>query len=741
MMYRAALVVVCLVGCGGDMPSDRYFRPYQQIGAEQMNNSAMGCSGTAANLVSNTLAVYEGSRRWQQTSYFNYPTDYSDTSWQLIYVPGAGYTDGIKEGTRAKILVLDGRDVLTGSSGHVRLNIMLGTYDHTHPVTIYFTVGRNSTSLYYDAASNAGYWVHLDLEVGVLPAGEEIPIIIEAGAASGDGDNVIYVSAIGIYEYDGERSKPAYVDLSSSLIGDPDYPCSPFVMNTLNKQNEVLRSTKNNRTLISQCYKKQILGATGAPVADYADPTNMRNLGEWSLLKGTGPTTLAAKVRYKIVGGAGEKMTLTARLYPFWVLDHDGQTANFTTGDWLHGTTSHARAKIIHQVDHGDNGHLYLSHLSGTFANDEAIVTVAGGAAVANGTADAPDVTEYIDAVDTTLTWAADEWEWTDVTFSNNIIAGEAEYELRLDAKINTGTPDLFYVSNIFVAEPLVGASEVAFVLPNIHDCEINDDVCASTLDRIRTTQQQVYERGRKILVNDFRQGDNKINSADYTILTHGVVFPSCGSKFLTLRAQLSKPNQESRTSVTYNAAGGGFNVGEKVVYQVLTDGGATWATVATGEVADEDTTGNVLYIKNAAGVIATSTDVTKARIASTDGTRTAMPSQWQRSVDPGDVQVLLKFGLLADLNAIDYTTALLVSQEIDVEGMGMADQPFTVTMRVPIPETYWNTYASAGTMPGPLVFVLLGKNTVGGTEYNYDFVKLLKSYVYEEPQTVLTDY
>jgi hypothetical protein len=738
MEIRATMALVCLLtGCGGDMPSDRYFRPYQQIGAEQLNNSAMCTSGACSNLVSNTLAVYEGSRRAQQTQIYNFPTLY-DAHFTAMYIPADEAATDLQPGKRARVVVLDGRDILSGATGNVRLWLYYSASSAT-AVRVHLTVGRNTGSATETPTAAAGHWFPVMVQVAAFPAGEEIPVIVEVEAIGTA--NRFIVASIGIHEIGNIYDSTSFVDLSASLVGDPDYPCSSYVMDTLNNNDDVMRASRNGRTLISQNFYNSIC----APGADYLDPTDYRGIGAWSLVKNIGPTTLAAKVKYYLGGiSTNVKMTLTARLYPFWVLDHDGQTANFTTGDWLHGVTSHARAKIVHQVDHGNNGHLYLSHLSGTFANDENIVTIAGGAAVANGTADAPAIAEYIDAVDTTITWAANEWEWQDVTFSNNIIAGEAEYELRLDSKIAASSPISFQVANVFLTEPLTiiaETPEVDFILPTIHDCEINDDVRASTLKRIRTTQEQIEKRGRKILVNDFRQTDNKASSADFEMLAHGVVFPSYGATHIVMRAVIRRPNLESRVALTYATGGGlgGFVVGEKVTYQLKTAGG-TWATVATGEVAHEDTVGGTLYLKNINGVFGMSASTADAKVIGAAGA-VAGPTDWQRTINPTDVKVLLKLSLLADQTALAYSSTAIVSEVLDVTNLGAADQEVTVKFRVPIPDTYRNTYASAGTMPGPLVFVLMGKNTVSGVVNNYDYAELIKSYVYEEPRAVLTDY
>jgi len=67
-------------------------------------------------------------------------------------------------------------------------------------------------------------------------------------------------------------------------------------------------------------------------------------------------------------------------------LNYDGQSANFTVGDTLHGGTSNATATIIRDIDSGTTGTLYLQTVSGTFQNNETITDDHTGSALVNGT-------------------------------------------------------------------------------------------------------------------------------------------------------------------------------------------------------------------------------------------------------------------------------------------------------------------------------------------------------------------
>jgi hypothetical protein len=66
-------------------------------------------------------------------------------------------------------------------------------------------------------------------------------------------------------------------------------------------------------------------------------------------------------------------------------LSFDAQTGNFTLGQTLTGTNSGATATITAQADNGTTGILFLTSISGTFEDNEAITDPVTGAAVANG--------------------------------------------------------------------------------------------------------------------------------------------------------------------------------------------------------------------------------------------------------------------------------------------------------------------------------------------------------------------
>jgi hypothetical protein len=66
-------------------------------------------------------------------------------------------------------------------------------------------------------------------------------------------------------------------------------------------------------------------------------------------------------------------------------LAYDAQTANFTAGQVVTGSTSGAKGTILSDADGGTTGTLTLRDITGTFADNEAITDPLGGAAVVNG--------------------------------------------------------------------------------------------------------------------------------------------------------------------------------------------------------------------------------------------------------------------------------------------------------------------------------------------------------------------
>ncbi|MDP2620586.1 MAG: hypothetical protein Q8P46_10495, partial [Hyphomicrobiales bacterium] len=70
---------------------------------------------------------------------------------------------------------------------------------------------------------------------------------------------------------------------------------------------------------------------------------------------------------------------------PGSTLAYDNQTANFTAGAVLTGSTSGATARITADTDAGATGTVTLRDITGEFVDDETITDSAGGSALANG--------------------------------------------------------------------------------------------------------------------------------------------------------------------------------------------------------------------------------------------------------------------------------------------------------------------------------------------------------------------
>lgn len=84
---------------------------------------------------------------------------------------------------------------------------------------------------------------------------------------------------------------------------------------------------------------------------------------------------------YFFIASQGDKIGRVSR-----TLNYDSQTANFTVGDILTGTTSGATAIILQDADAGTTGTLTLGSIVGVFQDDELITDPGGGSALANGT-------------------------------------------------------------------------------------------------------------------------------------------------------------------------------------------------------------------------------------------------------------------------------------------------------------------------------------------------------------------
>lgn len=86
--------------------------------------------------------------------------------------------------------------------------------------------------------------------------------------------------------------------------------------------------------------------------------------------------------------GTSLQVTATALYEDGFDLAYDAQTANFTVGRTVKGTTSGATAVIVNDVDGGTTGTLTLKRVQGTFYDNEPLVeynVASPGAAVVNG--------------------------------------------------------------------------------------------------------------------------------------------------------------------------------------------------------------------------------------------------------------------------------------------------------------------------------------------------------------------
>lgn len=106
-------------------------------------------------------------------------------------------------------------------------------------------------------------------------------------------------------------------------------------------------------------------------------------------------------------------------------LDYDGQSADFTLGDILTGSTSGATARIVGDSDSGATGTLTLRDIEGEFLNNETITDTSGGEALANGTLTHQDC--VVDQADTLGTDHEDVAGWNAAFAANG-----AEIELRV---------------------------------------------------------------------------------------------------------------------------------------------------------------------------------------------------------------------------------------------------------------------------------------------------------------------
>jgi hypothetical protein len=711
------------------MPADRKWRPWTELSSLVCKNKCRGTSELITQLASNTLANYADSRRWQATQILNYPNTGAALS---------GYNRQIfmRVGETRTFLSLNARDLLKTSGKKLRAVIRcindIDAYDMY--ISLIAKQYQAAGTRAYGSTGNYSYVpIDLDIEQAHMLDNTEDPSMISLAYINEAAEHYASIVALAIHECE-DPAVVRHTDLTGGTVGNDDLPITPYVLELLRNNDAAIRNRRTTHTQMSKWFGYQ--KAVSSASYDYSGKH-----GTWPMIKTNGMASLTAKARYKMTGSAGDDSEFVIRAYPLWVLDFDGQTANFVTDEWIYGATSGARAKILKQIDHGTTGHLFLSHMTGEFANNEAIAGSKGGAAVADGQPRDPVATEYIAEATQAVTYVAGDWNWTDpFTLTGDLLTAESELEIRLDSKYTGGTPSVV-VSNLWMSETLAGAAEVAHVLPILTDSQTDDDVLAAGINNIRTTQQQVWDRSRKTVINDEQHATPEVDSGSEVVLTRGVLFPSHRAQYLTMRATVEKTNRESSGRLYYSGmAGTPFVAGEALHQQIYN--GTAWVTTATATIAEDDATNDVLLLENIQGTFKGNNGVaiTHHRIYGITSTGSATVDSDQESVDPDDIRTTVKLILIKDLSAITYASTAIQSHEVEITQMNAAQGPFDVTMRVRIPTTWFNSYSNEGTMPGPVVFALLAQSTINGVVSTYERVKLLAAVTYEEPQTSLKD-
>lgn len=98
--------------------------------------------------------------------------------------------------------------------------------------------------------------------------------------------------------------------------------------------------------------------------------------------------TSSTSMRVKLIDTSWDAIPSSGTVYldaaKSGVLPFDAQTGNFTLGDIVTGGMSGAKGIVTAQTDSGTSGILYIGQVSGVFADNEAITSPSGGAAVAN---------------------------------------------------------------------------------------------------------------------------------------------------------------------------------------------------------------------------------------------------------------------------------------------------------------------------------------------------------------------
>ena len=395
-------------------------------------------------------------------------------------------------------------------------------------------------------------------------------------------------------------------------------------------------------------------------------------------------------------------------------------------GDIPSGGTNQTIARFVARKSEGVTSVDFVSTLQTYIDSGVARYTVSLYKTVTNPF----DTLESSHTIDITTTGAT-VTDWYSHTFTS-LTSSEIEYELRVEVKIQSGTPSvkLYVISNVFLADALDG-SDISHVLPNKKHTEPDDDILEFEFDNLKATLEQVWNRKRQILVDHFRNGERrKGRHVGYTIIG-GLLYPSYGSRYLKCKL-IGHVDEGGKGTLAYDNEVSGFSGGG--IHDIV--GGTSGATAIIGDVIDNGTDG-YLYLYNVNGIFLNNEQIT---VPST-GISADVDGFLQDGFQDTKVHIVLGLYHRGDYIRGDYfntgSYTVYLEQLLDITDTSPRGALFAAEISVPIPEEYWND--NSETNNSPLEWDIFSVHLkTDGTNASTDYFRVKDAFVYEVQETEL---
>ncbi len=469
----------------------RKWQAYDPIPWNDITNGQWVENPESVKLISNALAAHRSALHVIDQTIGQTVDD--GATWDKTFT--------VEPGVNAEILTLPMSRIITGAGRRLRVWVLASRNDSASSAFIWVSAGRNFDKQYLTAAAGTYEWIRLtvDIDQVITPTLlNDLSIQISCGVDwdYGEGNQEeIYIRSISKWEPARERTRP-WVDTTgaNNKLAETDYPFSVAMERIINaKINAAFGFRVPQNNIFQCCFRTSRKTLSGSYDADQA------GLGRWMIRKAQGVTQIDTLVH----GLNSNPINVKIGLWSYDSIAYGTQTVNFVAGDIVRGLTSGAWAIILRDVDVGATGGLYITKPeNGPFINGEIIVGDIQGSATITAPSAGPvmvDSDEVISGFNTAPYWET-------FTFNTYLVATDAEYEVRIDAR-TPGAATIADLDAFYFDEDL--DSDVTFDEPDTVHTELDDDVRALTLRKTKDMIDHTWNRQRQIILSDRRLANN----------------------------------------------------------------------------------------------------------------------------------------------------------------------------------------------------------------------------------------